>query len=257
MSQKRQNVEYYAHGKPGAQLTTLCYDFANGENVSEHFHTEDQFVFASQGVMAIHTKDGVWIVPPSRAVWIPAKVVHSIRMSGKVSMRTLYFAPKFAKRLPKKCFVMNVTPLLRELTLHACGFSKLSLKVAKEKRLIELIVDQLDERNIVPLQLPIPEDPRAKRFAELLIADPSDKSLLVELCKKCGASKRTIERLFQDQTHMTVGKWRQQLRMLHSIQILASGEKVINVALEAGYNSPSAFISAFKTVLGTTPSNYC
>ena len=172
-------------------------------------------------------------------------------------MRTLYFAPTFIKVLPKKCFIMNVSPLLRELTLHACLFPKLSLINAKEKRVIELIVDQLDARDIVPLQLPIPVDPRAKRVAELLIANPSDQRLLHDLCGKCGASKRTIERLFQEQTHMTIGKWRQQLRMLHSIQVLASGEKVINAALEAGYNSPSAFISAFRKVLGDTPSHYC
>jgi AraC-like DNA-binding protein len=128
--------------------------------------------------------------------------------------------------------------------------------VAKEKRLIDLIVDQFDSRHIVPLQLPLPFDPRAKRVAEMLIADPSDQRLLQELCEKCGASKRTIERIFQDETHMTIGKWRQQLRMLHSIQILASGEKVISVALEAGYSSPSAFVSAFRRVLGSTPSHY-
>lgn len=257
MSKKRQSVEFYRHGHAGAQVVTLAYEFDNGENVADHFHTEDQFVYASKGLMTIYTKDGFWIVPPSRAVWIPAKVVHSIRITGKVSMRTLYFEPKFVKSLPKKCFVMNVSPLLRELTLHACKFQKLAVKVPREKRIVELIVDELESRNVVPLQLPLPTDPRARRFADLLIGNPSDQRRLDELCDTCGASKRTVERLFQEQTHMTVGKWRQQLRMLHSIQILASGEKVINVALEAGYSSPSAFISAFRKVLGNTPSNYC
>lgn len=257
MSKKRQTVTLYPHGHPSSELTTLSYDFKSGEHIEPHFHHEDQLVYASHGVMTIQTKDGVWIVPPQKAVWIPGKIIHSIRISGKVSMRTLYFAQGFIRVLPKECFVMNVSPLLRELILHACSSSKLSTKIAKEKRMIEIIIDHLDSRNKIPLQLPIPTDERAKKFAEILIADPSDNRLLEELCQECGASKRTIERLFQEQTNLSVGKWRQQLRMLNSIQMLAAGEKVINVALEAGYNSPSAFISAFRKVLGSTPSNYC
>jgi AraC-like DNA-binding protein len=55
---------------------------------------------------------------------------------------------------------------------------------------------------------------------------------------------------------MNFGKWRQQLRLLHALQLLASGEKVTAAALEAGYNSPSAFIAMFRKQLGTTPTRY-
>ena len=256
MSRKRQSVLFYPHGDPNAQLTTLSYDYDNGELLADHYHNEDQLIFASKGVMTIRTAEGVWIVPPQRAVWIPAKVVHSIRMSGDVSMRTLYFRPRFVKVLPKRCLVINVAPLLRELIVHACEFSKMSTRVRKEKRVIDLIMDQLESHTQVPLQLPIPSDLRAKRVAETLIADPSDKRLLTELCRESGASKRTVERLFLEQVGTTFGKWRQQLRMLSSIQRLASGEKVTSAALEAGYSSPSAFISVFKKLMGSTPSNY-
>src|SRR4051812_20095465 len=134
MSKKRHRVTLYPHGDPKAQLTTLSWDYRNGEFVEDHFHHEDQLVFASHGVMTIQTRDGVWIVPPLRAVWIPGRVIHSIKMSGKVAMRTLYFAEKFVKVLPRKCLVMNVSPLLRELILHTCSFAKLSTRIPKEKR---------------------------------------------------------------------------------------------------------------------------
>ena len=74
--------------------------------------------------------------------------------------------------------------------------------------------------------------------------------------KQAGASPRTIERLFRSETNMGFRKWRQRLRLLHALRLLAAGEQVTNVALEAGYDSTSAFISMFRRELGTTPSRY-
>jgi len=117
-------------------------------------------------------------------------------------------------------------------------------------------MDQLKEVHSVPLQLPHPVDSRAKRVMETLLANPGDQRTLEQLCKDCGASKRTIQRLFLDQTKMTFAKWRQQLRLLHGMQLLACGEKVTAAALEAGYNSTSAFIAMFRKQMGTTPARY-
>jgi AraC-like DNA-binding protein len=177
-------------------------------------------------------------------------------MSGQVSMRTLYLLPKLCRILPVKCFVMNVSALLRELILHSCKFSKLNKKTATERGMVELLVDQLRGVESVPLQLPHPVDSRAKRVVEALFANPGDQRTLEELCKDCGASKRTVQRLFLEETKMTFAKWRQQLRLLHGLQLLAAGEKVTAAALEAGYNSTSAFISMFRKQLGTTPTRY-
>jgi AraC-like DNA-binding protein len=206
--------------------------------------------------MTVHTGQNVWVVPPMRAVWIPALTPHRIVMSGLVSMRTLYFLPKLAGSMPKKCFTMNVSPLLRELILHACRFPKLRATSPVQKRIIEVIVDQLKTVRSVPLQLPQPTDSRAIRVVVALSRNPGDSRTLEVLCKECGASKRTVERLFIRETKMTFGKWRQQFRLLHSVELLASGEKVTAAALGAGYNSASAFIAMFRKQLGATPKSY-
>jgi AraC-like DNA-binding protein len=177
-------------------------------------------------------------------------------MSGPVSMRTLYFLPGFVKGFPQKCFVMNVTPLLRELILHACTFKTLNKKAPVQKRILEILVDQLRAVYSIPLQLPHPADTRALRIVQALLANPGEPKTLETLCKDCGASKRTIERVFHAETKMTFGKWRQQLRLLHALELLASGEKVTAAALDAGYSSTSAFISMFKKQLGATPTRY-
>ena len=114
---------------------------------------------------------------------------------------------------------------------------------------------QLEAVRLVPLQLPNPSNPRALRVAKSILDDPSNRQTLARLCKAAGTSKRTVERLFQEDIGMTFSKWRQQLRLIQAMRLLAEGAKVTH-ALESGYNTSSAFISMFKKTLGTSPTLY-
>jgi AraC-like DNA-binding protein len=177
-------------------------------------------------------------------------------MSGSVSMRTLYLVPRISKSLPRACCTVNVPPLLRELILDAVGRETLRRSKPEEARLIGVMQDQIRALPVAPLQLPMPRDRRAVRVAELLIANPADSRSLDQIAGHAGASPRTIERLFRSQTSMGFARWRQRLRLLHALRLLAAGESVTNVALDAGYDSTSAFIAMFRRELGTTPSRY-
>lgn len=256
MSQKRQAGVFDRTGDRRSAITTLTRDYVAGHVVPLHFHDRDQLVYASQGVMTIRTRDGTWVVPPYRAVWIPARVSHTITMSGSVAMRTLYLKSCLAKELPSDCCVINVSTLLKELILYACTLRALRKTVKWQGHLIAVILHQLETVQLVPLQLPHLADPRLVRIAKVFMVDPSDQRTLAELCRVSGASKRSLERLFQQEVGMTFGKWRQQLRLMHAMRLLAEGSKVTHAALESGYSTPSAFISMFRKVLGTTPTSY-
>ncbi len=236
-------------------VTTLTHEFSGDHEIPPHTHPEHQLIYACRGVMTVRTSEGTWVVPPQRAVWIPAKTPHGITIHGAVSMRTLYFQSRLV-RLSKTCCVIGVSTLLRELILQACAFPALRKGVKAEAHLIDVIVDQLKVVEIAPLQLIRPGDPRAARVAEILSNDPGDARPLETVCACAGASKRTIERLFQSQTNMSLGQWRQQLRLVHSLRLLAEGEKITRVAVEMGYSTPSAFIAMFRKALGTTPRRY-
>jgi len=256
MSQKRQSVHACPAAPAHLLVTTVTYDFVKPETVPEHYHQEDQLVYASRGVMTVKTDEGIWIVPPHRAVWIPAKIPHSVSMSGAVSMRTLYLRQRLVSNLPRTCRVINVSSLLRELILHVCALERLKSRVKAHRHLVELIVGQLEAGEAVPLRLPNPLDPRGRRVAEALLRDPSNQKPLGQICRNAGASKRTIERIFQCETQMRLGEWRRQLRLVRSLQLLAANEKITHVALESGYNTASAFIAMFRKALGTTPARY-
>jgi AraC-like DNA-binding protein len=254
MSKKRQAVQICP--KLPAPVTAMAFDFPHGHIIPPHAHAEDQLVYASGGVMTVKTGDGTWIVPAQRAVWIPARIPHGIQMSGAVSMRTVYLRPRLAKCLPRICCVVNVRPLLQQLILYLCAQGKLSRRSKIQGHLLDVFLDQLETVQAVPLQLPAPLDRRAARVATVLQDDLAEWRSLDQACQQAGASKRTIERLFRQETRLSLGKWRQQLRLLRSLELLAAGEKISHVALEAGYSTPSAFIAMFRKALGTTPGRY-
>ncbi len=256
MSKKRQPGRFDPVGAPGALITTFRHDYPDGFVFGEHYHDRDQIVFASQGVMTIETSQGMWVLPASRALWIPSGIPHAVRMSGQVSLRTLYLRPKLVPGLPRQCTVVNISPLLKELILYACQFGVLNKRMRARRHLIEVILDILRASPAIPLQLPRPLDPRALKVADCLYADPGSGASTEEICARTGACKRTIERLFRQDTRMTLGMWRQQLRLIHSMRLMAQGMKINSVALEVGYRSPSAFILMFRSILGTTPGQY-
>jgi AraC-like DNA-binding protein len=256
MLQARHTFLFGESGRRLAEMAGGAWDFSHGHVIKRHFHVEDQLLFASKGVMTVETDEGIWVVPPLRAVWIPAETEHRVSMSGRVLMRTLYFWPGLCRTLPRRCLVMNISPLLRELILHASRFPKLRKRVATERHVVELILDQLQLVESVPVQLPHPSDLRARKLADILRANPGEQRPLEVLSIECGASKRTMQRLFAEESGMSFSRWRQRARLIHAMQSLAAGQSVTNAALDAGYSTTSAFISMFRKQLGTTPTRY-
>lgn len=244
-------------GPDGTVLVrTYPVTFPTGYRSRPHAHEWDQLTYASHGVMTVHTAKGIWVVPPHRGVWVPAGIEHTEEMFGRVAARSLFFVSGLSKTLPRDCSTVNVTPLLRELILQATRLGVLDARLPTQARLIGVILDQLEALKSVPLQLPAPRDQRAVRTAALLRQDPGTPESLAEIARQVGASKRTIERLFRAETGMPFSQWRQRLRLIHALRLLAEGASVTSVALEAGYGSTSAFIAMFKKEVGTTPSRY-
>src|SRR5262249_24933645 len=100
-------------------VAAMAKDFPSGFAIERHSHPRAQLIYAAQGVMRVTTPSGAWLVPPYRAVWVPAGIEHEVRMSGAVEMRTLYIEPNAAPKALEECTVLEVTPLMRALILRA------------------------------------------------------------------------------------------------------------------------------------------
>lgn len=233
-------------------------DLPHRAQIDWHYHDVPQLVYPSSGVLTISVTGGAWVVPPRRAVWIPAGVAHSHLAHGPTEMRTLSFPRSvspfaFAGRRPA---VLAVSPLLREVII-ALTDSVAEYDARQRANLEAVALDQLRGVDELPLYLPSAGgDDRVRAVAALLRADPADGRTMAQLGAAVGASERTLSRLFRRETGMNFPQWRTQLRLHHALVLLASGASVTSTALACGYQNPSAFIEAFRQAFGSTPGRY-
>lgn len=237
-----------------AAIRCLSATYYDGVHIKPHRHHWGQLIYAAAGLMRVRAGGTLWIVPPARAIWVPAGAEHEIRALGDFALRTLYFPTAMAAGLPGECCALDVPPLLRELVLELVERCPVDESDAPGMRLARVAIDQIAAARTLPLQLPLPRDPRALRLAEVLRKEPAAQAGLAELARKAGASPRTIQRLFLAETGLPFAQWRQRLRLLHGAAALGEGKSVTEAGLEAGYSGTSAFIAAFRKHFGVTPS---
>lgn len=238
----------------GIALRCLAATYYGGFHIKPHRHRWAQLIYAGAGAMRVRAGDTLWIVPPARAVWVPAEAEHEIHGLGDFAMRTLYFVDELNANLPSECCAIDVVPLLRELVLELVERCPVDADDAASMRLARVAVDGILAAQALPLQLPLPRDPRAVRVADRLRAEPSCELEIGQLAKGAGASARTLQRLFLAETGLRFIEWRQRLRLMHGASRLGLGASVTEAALDAGYASTSAFTVAYRKHFGTIPS---
>lgn len=213
-------------------------------------------LYATDGVMVVHSDVGSWVVPPNRALWMVAGLRHNVTMSGDVLMRTAYIDETKIPSLPVDSCVINVSPLLRELLVEAVRISPTGEVGGRDGLLLDLLICELRVSSTIPLHLPMPVDARLRSICEALTRRPSDASSAADWALSIDVAERTLHRLFTKETGMTFAQWREQARLLHALRRIAEGDKLIEVALDCGYSSPSAFAAMFRRHFGVAPSSF-
>lgn len=222
-----------------------------------HAHSRAQLMYVMAGVFTIAAAGGIWTVPPHCALWIPPGIAHAGKAAGHVKIASLYLDRDVAAPLNDRCEIVFVQPFLRELILHFDSETSLmQMDVDRRQRLLAVLIDELSAAPAEPIHLPMPADRRLRRLTDAMLADPAQRFTVEEWGARVGASPRTLSRLFQRETGLSFGRWRQQLHVGLALQRLAQGDQVTTIATDFGYESVSAFIAMFRRMLGTTPARY-
>lgn len=204
------------------------------------------FLFVSEGYVRARDARARYLTPSGRGLWAPGPAAlepHGIATA-------FVFDAAAARRLPRETQVVRPGALLAALLGHVAETESPSAAARG------LLVEQLRICTAEPLALPELRSARARQAAAILAENPGERISLAELARYAGASARTLERAFAVETGWTFERWRQQLRLLVALERLAEGAAVAAVALEAGYDSTSAFIAMFRRLTGATPRRF-
>lgn len=235
-------------------VAAMAKGFDDRFEIDPHYHARDQLVYAVRGVMRVRTSGQAWIVPPDRAVYLPAQTTHAITMRGEVDMRTLYVDPATAAGLPRTPAVIEVSDLLRDLILALVDEPLLYDEAGRGGAIARLILSEIARAPGLSFNVPMPTDPRLERLCLALLADPGSALTLEAWAETAGAAPRTLARLFAQEVGMGFSAWRQRVRFHNAMEALVRGEPIKRVAALNGYRSPSAFTAAFGKAVGVAPS---
>lgn len=220
-----------------------------------HSHPGSQLSYSAAGVMSVTTETSSFILPPYRAIWIPAGMMHEVFCRAPVSSYTLYIDPLF-DRQPQRCRVFEVSELVKALIFEVGHFPPGYDLEGREGRIANLLLEEIERMPSTPSELSMPADRRLLRVCRALLNDPADQRDIDDWASVAGMGRRTFTRLFRQETGAGLAVWRQQVRLMAALSRLASGQPITTVAFDVGYESPSAFTAMFHRVFGMPPSAY-
>jgi AraC-like DNA-binding protein len=221
-----------------------------------HRHARGQLFALTRGLLVVEAGSERWMFPSQRCAWIPPDCEHTARSAGDAAGSMVYLSAEACRGLPKKPRMFASSELLFGIVHRARTWNPSRPLTPAQKRLIEVLRDEIRQPEPQPLRLPMPREERLAKVAHALLDDVADNRRLDEWSHYAGMARRTFMRAFSADVGMPFGRWRQQARLFAAVELLAQGKSVTETAIAVGYDSVSAFIEMFRTMLGSTPQTY-
>lgn len=222
----------------------------------EHSHARGQLFALTRGLVVVEAGSERWMFPSQRCAWIPPDCMHAARSVGGAAGSMLYLSAETCRGLPKKPCMFNSSELLFAIAHRLLTWNPRQPLNSAQKGLITVLRNEIRQPEQKPLRLPIPREERLARVAHALLDDVADERTLDEWADCAAMARRTFMRAFSAEVGMSFGRWRQQARLFASLELLAQNKSVTEVAIAVGYDSVSAYIGMFRTMLGSTPQKY-
>jgi AraC-like DNA-binding protein len=226
-----------------------------------HSHPRHQLLYARAGTMALVAGGRRWLLPPQRAGWIPAGVVHEVRSEGGVELRTAYLDPSLCPDAPSACAVFPTTPLAREMLLFATELPAARADASRERLrapFFAAVGAMVSEwvRGDDAYCLPLARSEELRRAVDHIEANVAEATAS-STADAAHVSQRTLSRRFEEEMGVSFRDYLQLARMLRALELLAAPRATVSqVAIAVGFQSPGAFTTAFRTHFGVPPSEY-
>ena len=256
---------------PARPLRAKHTTHASDTEVVPHSHAWAQVAWSAAGVVRLTAESGTYLVPPSRAVWVPPGVEHAISVIETAELHTLYLQQPPGRCGPggshqdasawQHCRVLELSDLLRALILALPstpdgGPPPSPTALAREKLIAPLLADELGRAPPVRLGIALPQDKRLRALCKAVLEEPTRYDTLAAWVQDIGASERTVARLFRDELGTSFGQWRQQVLLARALTLAARKRPMSEIAAELGYASPSAFSAMVRRSVGMPPSRF-
>lgn len=218
-----------------------------------HRHDWGEFVYSFSGLMELRLDDGHYLAPPHHGIWLPPQAEHIGSNRHEASYCSLYVSAELCDNFPKSAAALQVSSLVRSILEHLRDLPAPLPQTEAQERLLRVLVDQLQTAPCVGSYLTGSDDPLLEPLLAHLERHPEDNQSNAALARWLNTTERTLARRCYQELGMSLGEWRQRLRVVRALSMLEEGKTVEDVALDLGYSSASAFIAMFRRLTGATP----
>lgn len=237
-------------------LRAYIEGYPEGGRIPWHSHEHDQLTLIAESAAIVETDRAYLVHPLLKGLWLPAGVEHSIYSPHAFYLHALYFEPGDLRKSTEPQ-VLGLDDLSREVILFLCRYPRVSERGPRHAHALALLEELLRESNPETFTLPRPRNDRARMLADHFAENPRDGRPVQVIAEEIGgASLRTFERIFAEETGLSLAAWRRHCRLLMSVSMLEEGKRIGAVARSVGYESAAAFSTAFKQCFGVSPSRY-
>lgn len=223
----------------------------------EHSHLRYQLTYVEDGYQYFHVGQQIYLVPQNHIIWIPSNLRHRTTSASKtVNLMIVLF-----KTVPDNPFYNDVhvslaPAVLKEMLLYAAKWNQLSFENEEHHIFLNAMLHSLphfcNENEF--LQIPVPTDNRLLpvcNYINMNYRYTFDIDMFAGLAKM---SVRSLQRIFKQQTGITVQKYIQLIRILKSIELIDTRQYTLSqIAFMVGYKSLSAFTTSYQAIMQSKP----
>lgn len=231
-------------------LTTGVFEQDYEVRWSPHSNEEHVLIWSERGAVTVVVDDRLHVVFPGSGLWIPRGVVHAGQAAGGAAFRETLFAPESWTPTWNGTTAVELNTAVRHLLVH---LAHTGMPRDERLRAQQVCIDLLEPSHFRDIAVPIPQDPRIRKVVDSVLRNPADGRSLEQWAHCLNVSPRTITRAFSADVAMSFAQWRRLARMASARALLAEGTSVTATGRRVGYSTTSAFVAAFRKVVGRTP----